>query len=1015
MNDNKINEDNLRKLIYLRERELGINSELQLVESNLVMAIEKIISIAPSFAEGVDLTTASIMDNLNMILYNLDRAISVENNSEIKTNLNTQRGILADKIDEYAAFKKRVDDRKEIIEKARNLPKGTITAKISNLNNKKEELARTKNKLKGLISQGDMESLKGTIDYLKGKVERLTSEIEAEKDILEIYKSESSLGEALRKNKEAAMAFIEKYSNDLNQNIDNDIELFNNEIMEFAKEHDIPLLSMGIIEGKFREVEDKKDMLAILDNKKLTAGDIKALISLGMGNEKALAITKQLEKHKENALAIGYLKQKLLGTGNNPEIVEKITELEKKQQLFENRLSLELALGSQNLTLPNGRVVLSTIPRNLKDVDYILNGLHFVDSKALVSKENKEDKTDKISPINPSKSLEEQEEIKKVDGKIIDDEESIKFLNEYNKRVSDVLDKLAKNFPEVFDVHNLNLYMDNPTVYDRLMAMYENLQKQINDKDIYKDIRANLEKIIKEYDIHVKNLQDYKERIEKELIKLQNDLAEAMINKNDNEIKKLQELINSLNEKIQKIDEALKNVSRRFENRDEEKKKSSDNHLDVEFREIDPKEDQKDSDKDQEKESQKDDVKNASPEGNETKPGNDETPEKEGPKQIGEGKPDNPEGHDDGDDETIPGDETPEEGKNGPEKDTTPPLLPPHVIKLTDEQKEAYEEIVRQGIGKFSNTEFTDNEVADFVNNHPLISKFAGPDEAQIKENIKNDILKYCKKYEPEIPEDDEEEKKDWKALLGSVAIFTGGFATGLALSCVPGVGTIRMAMATAKLGVSAVNFVSEKLGHGKIINISQKIEQLKNSKFAKKHPKIAAGVDKAYEVLTSKEFNLFVNGVSAGYITGNVIEMVTGKTVLENIKSAVKPNETPGPDAFSGADGDNGALAENTNGTTPDPKPPVTPTETPEIPIDLTPVQGQTYDLSEIAKGYVASGNKDAVNLITSAGKDAVFDRAVTAGDGQIWYHFKQANGLGYAWFPKDVVEEVIEKSISR
>ena len=910
MNDNKINEDNLRKLIYLRERELGINSELQLVESNLVMAIEKIISIAPSFAEGVDLTTASIMDNLNMILYNLDRAISVENNSEIKTNLNTQRGILADKIDEYAAFKKRVDDRKEIIEKARNLPKGTITAKIGNLNNKKEELARTKNKLKGLTSKGDIESLKGTIDYLKGKVERLTSEIEAEKDILEIYKSESSLGEALRKNKEAAMAFIEKYSNDLNQNIDNDIELFNNEIMKFAKEHDIPLLSMGIIEGKFREVEDKKDMLAILNNKNLTAGDIKALISLGMGNEKALAITKQLEKHKENALAIGYLKQKLLGTGNNPEIVEKITELEKKQQLFENRLSLELALGSQNLTLPNGRVVLSTIPRNLKDVDYILNGLHFVDSKALVSKENKEDKTDKISSINPSKSFEEQEEIKKVDGKIIDDEESIKFLNEYNKRVSDVLDKLAKNFPEVFDVHNLNLYMDNPTVYDRLMAMYENLQKQINDKDIYKDIRANLEKIIKEYDIHVKNLQDYKERIEKELIKLQNDLAEAMINKNDNEIKKLQELINSLNEKIQKIDEALKNVSRRFENRDEEKKKSSDNHLDVEFREIDPKEEAKDDNKDQEKESQKDDVKNASPEGNETKPGNDEAPEKEGPKQIGEGKPDNPEGHDDG---------------------------------------------------------------------------------------------------------DDEEEKKDWKALLGSVAIFTGGFATGLALSCVPGVGTIRMAMATAKLGVSAVNFASEKLGHGKIINISQKIEQLKNSKFAKKHPKIAAGVDKAYEVLTSKEFNLFVNGVSAGYITGNVIEMVTGKTVLENIKSAVKPNETPGPDAFSGADGDNGALAENTNGTTPNPKPPVTPTETPEIPIDLTPVQGQTYDLSEIAKGYVASGNKDAVNLITSAGKDAVFDRAVTAGDGQIWYHFKQANGLGYAWFPKDVVEEVIEKSISR
>ena len=266
--------------------------------------------------------------------------------------------------------------------------------------------------------------------------------------------------------------------------------------------------------------------------------------------------------------------------------------------------------------------------------------------------------------------------------------------------------------------------------------------------------------------------------------------------------------------------------------------------------------------------------------------------------------------------------------------------------------------------------------------------------------------MKYCKKYEPEIPEDDEEEKKDWKALLGSVAIFTGGFATGMALSCVPGVGTIRMAMATAKLGVSAVNFVSEKLGHGKIINISQKVEQLKNSKFAAKHPKIAAGVNKAYEILTSKEFNLFVNGVSAGYITGNVIEMITGKTVLENIKSIGKNEPTVVETPVNTPE----TPATNNDTPTP-PSNDVTPID---VPADLTPVQGQTYDLSEIARGYVASGNKDAVNLITSAGKDAVFDRAVTAGDGSIWYHFKQANGLGYAWFPKDVVEEVIGKSMS-
>ena len=767
------------------------------------------------------------------------------------------------------------------------------------------------------------------------------------------------------------------------------------------------------------EVEDKKDMLAILGSKNLTAVDIKALVSLGMGEKKAIALNEQIAKHQKNALAIAYLKQ--LGSGNNKEIAAKISELEHKQQLLENRLSLELMVYSPNLTMANGKVALANLPRNLQENDYILNALHPVAGDDLKEKKVESlDTPDKPlldgkSPLQLEEhvlSEEEKEEIEHVNAEIIDDENNIDLAENRNKQLADFLAICAKKYPELFADNNLNLYMDNPTPYDKFMAMYENLQKHLNEKVEYKEVAKYFETLKKYYDKRIKDLQDYKERLGKKVTNLQNELEIAKKENNQAEIENLEKRINAIKDKIEKINEALEKISPRVfivMKKRKTDKHSNEEIQDVEFNEV--KDEKKASDKDEEKNHGGAIVPQDTPEKEQDGPEQNH----EGPKQIGDGKQDNPEGHDDGDDETIPGDETPEEGKNGPEKDPTPPLLPPHVIKLTDEQKEAYEEIVRQGIGKFSNTEFTEEEVADFVNNHPLISKFAGPDEAQIKENIKNDILKYCKKYEPEIPEDDEEEKKDWKALLGSVAIFTGGFATGLALSCVPGVGTIRMAMATAKLGVSAVNFVSEKLGHGKIINISQKIEQLKNSKFAKKHPKIAAGVDKAYEVLTSKEFNLFVNGVSAGYITGNVIEMVTGKTVLENIKSAVKPNETPGPDAFSGADGDNGALAENTNGTTPDPKPPVTPTETPEIPIDLTPVQGQTYDLSEIAKGYVASGNKDAVNLITSAGKDAVFDRAVTAGDGQIWYHFKQANGLGYAWFPKDVVEEVIEKSISR
>lgn len=1001
MNDNKINEDNLRKLIYLRERELGINSELQLMESNMIVSISQIVEKLPVFANGVDLANSSILDNLNIILYNLDRAINTAP-EEDKSSLVAGRNVVSSKIDEYKDLLDRVKQRAEIIEKAKGLTNGVLDSKIKRLKNVKEDLAREKNRLKGLTRPED-------IAFSNKRIADLEARIAADKDTLEIYRMESSL-ENLR-NSEEARAFMEKYSSLLTDNIDNDIDLFNKEINDLAKEFNIPLLaSSGAILQTATEVEDKKDMLAILGSKNLTAVDIKALVSLGMGEKKAIALNEQIAKHQKNALAIAYLKQ--LGSGNNKEIAAKISELEHKQQLLENRLSLELMVYSPNLTMANGKVALANLPRNLQENDYILNALHPVAGVDL-----KEEKVESIdtpdkplldgkSPLQLEEhvlSEEEKEEIEHVNAEIIDDENNIDLAENRNKQLADFLAICAKKYPELFADNNLNLYMDNPTPYDKFMAMYENLQKHLNEKVEYKEVAKYFETLKKYYDKRIKDLQDYKERLGKKVTNLQNELEIAKKENNQAEIENLEKRINAIKDKIEKINEALEKISPRVIYSDEEKKTdkhSNEEIQDVEFNEVN--DEKKASDKGEEKNHGGALVPQDTPEKEQDGPEQNH----EGPKQVGEGKPDNHEGHDDGDDETIPGDETPEEGKNGPEKDPTPPLLPPHVIKLTDEQKEAYEEIVRQGIGKFSNTEFTDNEVADFVNNHPLISKFAGPDEAQIKENIKNDILKYCKKYEPEIPEDDEEEKKDWKALLGSVAIFTGGFATGLALSCVPGVGTIRMAMATAKLGVSAVNFVSEKLGHGKIINISQKIEQLKNSKFAKKHPKIAAGVDKAYEVLTSKEFNLFVNGVSAGYITGNVIEMVTGKTVLENIKSTIKPEETVIDTPSQNFD---------QSGSSEPSAPETTPQVPADIPVDLTPVQGQTYDLSEIAKGYVASGNKDAVNLITSAGKDAVFDRAVTAGDGQIWYHFKQANGLGYAWFPKDVVEEVIEKSISR
>lgn len=967
MNDSEIRKLELEKLIYLRERELGINYDQQVKESELIDKIMAEMKNNPSITAGVDLSRMSIMDNLNIILYNLQRA----------NNIKPDR-IVTDKIDdlnadikEYSDIIERAKLRAEIIEKCRDTWKGDFSRKIKRLN-------------------------------------RRENPTEREKEAIKIYKMELQLSELIRGNKDEALAFIEKYSSQLNDGLNSEIELLNQKIKKFAQDQNIPLLPQhATIFSTAREVPEENNALMNLESKQLTSSNIKSLIKLGMGSGNALTINTQISKHQENALALVYLKQKLLSAGNNQVIISKIEELEKEQRLIAEKLVNELMISSQNLQNNAGKIMLANLPRDLKEVDYILNALQPIDEKALAVKQSalvqNEDGLNKSSAL----SVKEKSKIEEIAGEIIDDENDVDLTDKHSKQLEYFIELCAKNFPELFADNNLNLYMDNPTPYDKFMAMYENLQKHLNEKEEYKEVADLFEKFKSYYDKRIKELQDYKERLLQNLKKLLVIFNDAKEKNFQDVADKLRNRINALEEKIDEVEKALDAVSLELDHNNKDDHDLDKNEpFEVEFREIDPKEEAKDDNKDQEKESQKDDAKKASPEGNETKPGNDEAQEKEGPKQNGAGANDNPEGHNDSSDDTMPDDGIKEEGKDDPKKEPVIPLLPPHVIKLTDEQKEAYEEIVRQGIGKFSNTEFTDNEVADFVNNHPLISKFAGPDEAQIKENIKNDILKYCKKYEPEIPEDDEEEKKDWKALLGSVAIFTGGFATGLALSCVPGVGTIRMAMATAKLGVSAVNFVSEKLGHGKIINISQKIEQLKNSKFAKKHPKIAAGVDKAYEVLTSKEFNLFVNGVSAGYITGNVIEIVTGKTVLENIKSTLKPEETVIDTPSQNFD---------QSGISEPSAPETTPQVPADIPVDLTPVQGQTYDLSEIAKGYVASGNKDAVNLITSAGKDAVFDRAVTAGDGQIWYHFKQANGLGYAWFPKDVVEEVIEKSISR
>ena len=237
--------------------------------------------------------------------------------------------------------------------------------------------------------------------------------------------------------------------------------------------------------------------------------------------------------------------------------------------------------------------------------------------------------------------------------------------------------------------------------------------------------------------------------------------------------------------------------------------------------------------------------------------------------------------------------------------------------------------------------------------------------------------------------------KESRKDLLYKSLAAIAGFGVGFTLSAVPGVGQVRMVLATAKLVTSAVNVWTNKHPEGKVAKIID-ITKDKISEFGDKFPRISAAVNSAYEkikkVTANEKVNWFINGMSAGYITGNVIELVSGKTWLENLRP--NPEPAPTPEVVVKPE------------STPDPTPvPVA------NPVDIPDIKpGEVFDLSGISEGLASSDSENFVNLLTSAGKDAVVDKIVTLPDGTQMVHFLQSNGLGYAWFNLDDVKNYLE-----
>lgn len=337
---------------------------------------------------------------------------------------------------------------------------------------------------------------------------------------------------------------------------------------------------------------------------------------------------------------------------------------------------------------------------------------------------------------------------------------------------------------------------------------------------------------------------------------------------------------------------------------------------------------------------------------------------------------------------------------------------------------DALDTLKAKAIENFQGKEFTSEDIKKFLEEQEEFKVLKdNPDKDKIEDLLINEITNACKKQKVTNP------RKDLKAFAKAAAIVASGFATGMVLSCVPGVSQVRMLAAGLKLAGNAIdkgiNIYNSKHPDKKPIRT---ISQVLDAGITKLPPKIQKGLNFIKEKLSNKNVNLFINGVSAGYITGNVVELVTGKTVLQNIGDKFK-SANAAPESIASSSGTassgtgNGVSSSNSSGAASSSTQPATP-KVPELDIPTDAVTslniGEAYDLSNIPQGYIASGSEKAVNLLTQAGKKAILDKTVTV-NGKVWCSFLQPDGKGYAWIPEDVVKslgkvaEEVGKGITR
>ena len=270
----------------------------------------------------------------------------------------------------------------------------------------------------------------------------------------------------------------------------------------------------------------------------------------------------------------------------------------------------------------------------------------------------------------------------------------------------------------------------------------------------------------------------------------------------------------------------------------------------------------------------------------------------------------------------------------------------------------------------------------------------------------------------------DEEKKEERRKKIKNAAFFALGGVIGIKLSFVLQPGTAGMVISVGRLVYSAAKKVSKSL---KIYTEKHKDDELNPivKKVGELNDKAIEGIEKGKKqinelltgipvinsfvhnvnnLLKKPETQIFLDGMAAGYTIGKLSQlackMLEPSAIEKNIpdNTEVENNSEVGktqpefmdkvPDVDTQPDI-----------STSDPVP--EPTFDPTKPVDL----------SSLGEGYVSSYSSDPVSLITSAGKNAMFDK-INVVDGKTWVHFTQGNGAGYAWFPAEDVMDALNIS---